>query len=154
MCAVLFLELAILMNITKWVCYFLFLRTHRKIRWEELYVQIIDCKVEDDYNLPSNQLKLENFRKNFLSKLDRQTCITYSIVGTIAVGIIVTYMFFTVKLCLNFDDRDNMKEIEAQLLWVNVVGLALLIIGPTVVNMVMIHKLRDQFDDLYADYGC
>ena len=63
-------------------------------------------------------------------------------------------MFFTVKLCLNFDDRDNMKEIEAQLLWVNVVGLALLIIGPTVVNMVMIHKLRDQFDDLYADYGC
>ena len=47
-----------------------------------------------------------------------------------------------------------MKEIEAQLLWVNVACLALLIIGPAVVNMVMIHRLKDQFDDLYADYGC
>ena len=51
---VLCLDLSILMNIAKWIYYFLVIRTHRKIRWEELYVEIIDCKVEDDYNLPSN----------------------------------------------------------------------------------------------------
>ena len=66
-CAVFYLEISILMNITKWVNYFLFLRIHRKIRYEEVYVEMMDCKVEDDYNIPSNQFKLQNLRNNFLS---------------------------------------------------------------------------------------
>ena len=104
MCSALFLELSILMNITKWVNYFLFLRTHRKIRYEEVYVEMMDCKVEEDYNLPSNQLKLQNLRKNFLSQLERQTRITYSVAGTIAFGIITAFVIYTVKLCLSYND--------------------------------------------------
>ena len=99
------------MNITKWVNYFLFLRTHRKIRYEEVYVEMIDCKVEEDYNLPSNQLKLQNLTKNFLSQLEKQTCLTYKIVGTIAVGIILTYVIFSVKLYLYVNDDEKVDEI-------------------------------------------
>ena len=142
------------MNVTKWINYFLFLRTHRKIRYEEVYVEMMDCKVEDDYNLPANQLKLQNLTKNFLSQLDRQTCKTYIIVGTIAFGIIVTYVIYTAKMSLCVNDYDKIVEIKAQILWVNTIGLAFLTICPAVVNIVMIHRLRDSFDDLFADFGC
>ena len=142
------------MNITKWINYFLFLRTHRKIRYEEVYVEMIDCKVEDDYNLPSNQLKLKNLTNNFLSQLERQTNITYRIVGTVALAIIATYVIFTVKFFLSANDVDKRSEIETQIYWVNTIGLAFLTICPTVVNIVMLHRLRDRFDDLFADYGC
>ena len=153
--AVLFLELSILMNITKWIYYFLFLRIHRKIRYEEVYVEMIDCKVEDDYNLPSNQLKLQNSRINFLSQLERQNCKTYSIVGIIAFGIISTYVIFAVKLCLNVNNLSKSNEIADQIAWVNTISLAFLTILPSVVNIVMIHKLRGPwYGDIYVDYGC
>ena len=103
---VFFLQMSILMNITKWVNYFLFLRTQRKIRYEEVYVEMMHCKIEDDYYLPSNQLKLQNIRKNFLSQLEKHTYITYKILGIIAVAIIATYVIFTTKLCLNVNDDD------------------------------------------------
>ena len=151
---VFFLQMSILMNITKWINYFLFLRTQRKIRYEEVYVEMMHCKIEDDYYLPSNQLKLQNSRMNFLSQLERQNCITYRIIGTIAVGIISTYVIFTVIFFLSVNDDDKRNVIEAQIFWVNTIGLAFLTICPTVVNIVIIHRLRDRFDDLYADFGC
>ena len=103
----------------------------------------MDCKVEDDYYLPSNQLKLQNSRMNFLSQLERQNCITYRIIGTIAVGIIFTYVIFTVIFFLSVNDDDKRNVIEAQIFWVNTIGLAFLTICPTVVNIVIIHRLRD-----------
>ena len=36
----LFLELAILMNVTKWIYYFLVMLTHRNIREEEIKVEV------------------------------------------------------------------------------------------------------------------
>ena len=93
-------------------------------------------------------------RKNFLSQLERQTCITYKIIGSVIVVIIATYVIFTVRLCLSINDVDKSDKIEAQIIWVNTIGLAFLTILPSAVNIVMIHRLRNRFDDLYADYGC
>ena len=72
----------------------------------------------------------------------------------IAFGIIPTYVIFTIKLYQSVSDVDKRHEVEGQIYWVNTIYLFLLTICPSVVNIVMLHRLRDRFDDLYADFGC
>ena len=39
--SVLFLELAIMLNISKWVYFFLVILTHRKIRYDEIFAEMM-----------------------------------------------------------------------------------------------------------------
>ena len=55
----LFLELAIMLNIAKWIYYFLVMKTHREIRINEISAEISsgrDEKIDSNSN-PSNKSK-------------------------------------------------------------------------------------------------
>ena len=60
----------------------------------------------------------------------------------------------TTKYFLNIKDADKRQEIETHIGWVSFIGLAILTIFPTVVGIVMMHRLRNRFDDMYKEYGC
>ena len=89
-----------------------------------------------------------------LGILKRESCITYGVISAIALVISSIYVFFTTIFCLNIRDKDKSDTITEHMYWLNVIGLSILTICPTVVGIVMMHKLRNRFDDIYSDYGC
>ena len=79
---------------------------------------------------------------------------TYTIISVIAFVIILNSLSFTIKLCLNVKDSEKYYEIVYRFDWVNGIGMAILTLIPSVVGIVMMHRLRNRFDDIYRDYGC
>ena len=62
----LFLEMAIMLNIAKWIYYFLLINTHRKIRLFEISAEIISGR---DENIDSNSNP--NYKDKKLKKLKK-----------------------------------------------------------------------------------
>ena len=89
-----------------------------------------------------------------LARLKKQSYVTYIIISAIALLIIITFIYFVTKLCLTVNDYEKYKENTTIYGWVNAIGLAVLTVIPSVVGIVMMHRLRNRFDDIYKDYGC
>ena len=89
-----------------------------------------------------------------LTRLRKQSCVTYTIISAIALVIILISISLATELCLNVNDDDKYDEIGTIYDWVNAIGFAILTIIPSVVGIVMMHRLRNRFDDIYKDYGC
>ena len=101
-----FLELAALMNVTKWIYYFLIVQTHRNIREKEITLEVY-ADFDSVLKQSSDKLSLENTIKNMLGKLKKLSCKIYKIMSAFALIISSVYIFLATKLCLIDDDIDK-----------------------------------------------
>ena len=119
----LFLQIAILLNIAKWIYFFLVIQTHRNIRLFEINAEICPERIEvnlsasnsseftennnEEKELLSNKEDVQNNKKEQLRKLKKQTNIIYSIVAAIIISLSSIYCFYAAKF---YKTRGDGKE--------------------------------------------
>ena len=101
-----FLELALLMNIVKWMYFFLVVKIHRNIRHYEINMEIL-VEREGHYDQP-NRLGSDSptFKQLMLNKLKKNSFIIYVTVGTVAIALTILYSYFGAKFSIYIYSKD------------------------------------------------
>ena len=90
------------------------------------------------------------------AELKTKTFITYSVVAILATALSFIYFYYSVRFVrdgLNFDTDEYPKDLTKSLMlrWI---FSAIFTVGQTFTSVLMMCKLRKEFDDFFAEYGC
>ena len=101
-----FLELALLMNIAKWMYFFLVVKIHRNIRHYEINMEIL-VEREGHYE-QTNCLGSDKptFKQLMLNKLKKNSFVIYLAVGTVAIALTIVYSYFQAKFSIYIYSKD------------------------------------------------
>ena len=139
-----------MLNIAIWGKFFVLIQTHRDIRYDEVYAQIM-YELEDQ-SKEKKEKHLKGFRlKSFVMNI---------VVLVLALTLGIVYVYYAVALGLdifNPDPRESAKDFYAdynatrKMQWI----ISAIFSGAIIVlSVALMIKLKVRFDDFYAEYGC
>ena len=139
-----------MLNIAIWGKFFVLIQTHRDIRYDEVYAQIM-YEQED---------KSKEQKARHLRGFQRKSCIMNVVVAVLAATLGIVYVYYAVALGLdifNPSPRESAIDFYAdynatrKMQWI----LSAIFSGAIIVlSVALMIKLKVRFDDFYAEYGC
>ena len=114
----LFLWLAIMLNIAKWVYFFFVIKSHRSIREHEIEVElmsddmnskkVVSCTLENTETssvdielLTDNKDKDIGIKQQYLKELKTKTNILYTVVAILATALVSIVSYYTAKFAID-----------------------------------------------------
>ena len=137
-------------NIAVWVYFFMKIQTHRDIRYDEIYAQMM-YKEED---------KSKEQKEQHLTKFKEKSQVIYIVVAIFATFLSAIYIYFAVMIPKDvfepdprasaidfYSDYNNYRTVQCIFSTIFSVMIILM-------SLLVMCKLRIRFDDFYAEYGC
>ena len=142
----LFLELAMTVNLAVWVYFFMKIQTHRDIRYDEIFAQMMYG--EED--------KSKKQKEQHLIKFNQKSRVIYIVVAVIVTFLLAIYIYFAVRIAkdtFNYDDEEIHSDYNKiyMLQWIFSTTFSVMII---LISLSVICKIRLRFNDLWSEYGC
>ena len=139
-----------MLNIAIWGKFFVIIQTHRDIRYDEVYAQIM-YEHEDESKL-KKELHLTRFKK--------KGCVMNIVVVVLATALSIAYIYYAVNITEDIfiaDPYESGMEFYVdynktlKMQWI----VSTIFSGVIVLlSLSLLIKLRVRFDDFYAEYGC
>ena len=152
----LLIQLAIMLNIAKWMYFFLVMKTHRDIRIVEINAQIFTDEDSIDSQAPSSEKNKPNNVEGHLKQLERHCWYINIVFAVLAIPLCFVYIYYTNKSCKASFDSDFvvLREVDSEadlMRWIILVNFTVIL---TIVSLIMMCKIRLRFHKLYTEYGC